>query len=339
MFPARISIASLGVFLSSVCYAADTVQVTVDNFPRAETDVTIAAYAKEGAFGQLLHSRTPPSIDDQKVVRMNRDTLYSFGVFDLDAGPVTLMLPDAGKRYMMAQVLDEDQYTHDIAYAPGSKTYTKDQVGTRYLIVTIRTLVDPTNGEDIKMVHALQDQVKVEQASKGDLVLPNWDKTSQEKIRNALKVLGATLPNSDHMFGARSEVDPLRYLIGSAVGWGGNPASAAIYITGKPKDESGTKIETITVKDVPVDGFWSISVYNAKGFFERNALNAYSLNNLTANPNADGSITVQFGGCKKETSNCLPITKDWNYTVRLYRPRPELATGNWKFPETELMDK
>jgi hypothetical protein len=43
---------------------------------------------------------------------------------------------------------------------------------------------------------------------------------------------------------------------------------------------------------VPVDGFWSISVYNAKGYFEKNALNAYSLNNLTARPDPGGSYTI-----------------------------------------------
>jgi hypothetical protein len=66
-------------------------------------------------------------------------------------------------------------------------------------------------------------------------------------------------------------------------------------------------VHRLTVKDIPVDGFWSVSVYDAKGFFEKNSLDAYSLNNLTARPSADGSVTVQFGGCGKDTPNCLPI--------------------------------
>jgi hypothetical protein len=41
----------------------------------------------------------------------------------------------------------------------------------------------------------------------------------------------------------------------------------------------------------------------------------------TARPNADGSVTVQFGGCTKDTLNCLPTFPGWNYVVRLYRPR------------------
>lgn len=327
---------TVAVVAATTAASAQTIPVTVENFVRAETDATIAAYAKEGGLGQFLHTRTPASIEDQKIVRMNRDTLYSFGIFDLDAGPVTLGLPDADQRYMMMQVLDEDHYTRDIIYGGEPKTYSKDDIGTRYLVVIVRTLVNPQDAQDVERVHALQDQITVKQASAGKLELPDWDAASQSKVRDALKVLGTTLTDSSKMFGSQKEVDPLRHVIGAAIGWGGNPTSAAMYVTAKPKDESGAKIEKITVKDVPVDGFWSISVYNASGFFEKNDLNSYSINNLTADANQDGSVTVQFGGCSETTMNCIPISKGWNYTVRLYRPRPELLSGEWKFPETVL---
>jgi hypothetical protein len=89
------------------------------------------------------------------------------------------------------------------------------------------------------------------------------------------------------------------------------------------------------VRDVPVDGFWSISVYNADGFFERNDRDAYTINNITATPNDDGSITVHFGGCGDGRPNCLPITDGWNYIVRLYRPRSQVLDGSWTFPSIE----
>ncbi len=86
---------------------------------------------------------------------------------------------------------------------------------------------------------------------------------------------------------------------------------------------------------MPVDGFWSISVYNAKGFFEKNAHDAYSLNNITGKKARTARSTVQFGGCDGKIANCLPITPGWNYTVRLYRPRAEILNGTWKFPEAQ----
>jgi hypothetical protein len=87
-----------------------------------------------------------------------------------------------------------------------------------------------------------------------------------------------------------------------------------------------------------VDGFWSISVYDDKGYFRKNDLNKYSLNNLTAKANADGGYTVQFGGCQASTPNCLPIVKGWNYTIRLYRPRRQVLDGSWKFPEAQAVN-
>jgi hypothetical protein len=49
----------------------------------------------------------------------------------------------------------------------------------------------------------------------------------------------------------------------------------------------------------------------------------------------DGSVNIQFGGCDGKISNCLPIMKGWNYTVRMYRPRDEILSGKWKFPEAQ----
>ena len=82
--------------------ADDTTPVTLETFIRAETDVYMGRLAKTG-LGVFSPRRTPASIDAQDVVRMNRDTLYSSAVFDLDAAPVTITLPDPGKRFMSMQ--------------------------------------------------------------------------------------------------------------------------------------------------------------------------------------------------------------------------------------------
>ena len=93
--------------------------VTRDNFARAETDFHFTQTVRGGGFGRLVHRRDMVQVDRQGVVRMNRDTLYSAGVFDLAAAPVTITLPDPGRRYMSLQVISEDQYTPLVAYAPG----------------------------------------------------------------------------------------------------------------------------------------------------------------------------------------------------------------------------
>jgi hypothetical protein len=165
------------------------VPVTVENFVRAESDLYFGNVIKDGGFAKFYHFRQPTPIDKQNVIRMNRDTLYSGAVFDLDAGPVTITLPDAGKRFMSMQVIDEDQYTHAVVYGAGEHTLTREQIGTRYVLAGVRTIVDPNNAKDIKQVHKLQDAIKVEQKGPGKFEVPNWDPVSQKKIRDALLVL------------------------------------------------------------------------------------------------------------------------------------------------------
>jgi hypothetical protein len=109
-----------------------TVRVTVENFIRAESDLYLSAVAlKEDGFGKFEHKRVLSPIDTQTVVRQNRDALYSAAVFDLDGGPVTITLPDAGKRFMSLQVINEDMYSPPATYAPAKRTFTRKDVGTR----------------------------------------------------------------------------------------------------------------------------------------------------------------------------------------------------------------
>jgi hypothetical protein len=154
-------------------------------------------------------------------------------------------------------------------------------------------------------------------------------------VRDALIVLATTLPNTNRAFGLKRDVDPIQHLVSAAATWGGNPRRDAVYLTVTPARNDGKTVYRLDVPNVPVDAFWSISVYNAEGYFQKNDLDAYSLNNLTARRGRDGSVTVQFGGCDGKIPNCLPIMDGWNYTVRLYRPRSRILDGTWKFPDAQ----
>lgn len=311
-----------------------TIPVTVENFTRAESDLYFTVVAvKEGFFGKFGHHREVMPVDHQTIIRTNRDTLYTSGVFDLDAGPVTVTLPDPSGRFMSLQMITQDEYSPPTQYAPGKYTFTRAQAGTRYIVLGVRTLVDPSDPADVAQVHALQDALKVEQRSPGTFEVPNWDPVSQKKVRDALIVLGTTLTDTSRAFGLKDEVDPIQRLVSAATTWGGNPRKDAIYLNFAPARNDGKTVYRLTVKDVPVDGFWSVSLYNANGYYEQNQYGAYSVNNVTAKKNADGSVTIQFGGCDGKVPNCLPIMPGWNYTVRLYRPRKEILDGTWTFPE------
>jgi hypothetical protein len=278
----RIIAAATAAIFAMPAWAQNAVPVTVQNFPRAESDLYMGNAVKDGGFGKFHHNRTPTEIDKQVVIRMNRDTLYSSAVFDLDAGPVTITLPKAGKRFMSLQAISEDHYAPFVVYQPASLTLTRDNVGTRYVMAAVRTLVDPNDPNDLKEVHALQDAIKVSQKSAGKFEAPNWDQASQKKVRDALLVLGSTTSGFKNAFGPKGQVDPINHLIATAMGWGGNPSKDATYLSFTPVKNDGTTVYKLNVKDVPIQAFWSISLYNAEGFFQNNQYNAYSVNNITA---------------------------------------------------------
>ena len=266
--------------------------VTEANFNRAESDLYFGKSLSEGARGTFHHFREVMPVENQRVARANRDTLYSSGVFDLSAGPVTITLPPTAGRFMSLTAIDEDRHAVQTVYAPGRFTFDKDKIGTRYLMLGIRTFVDPNDARDVAKAHALQNAVKVEQKSVAPFDLPPWDGISRGKVHDELMCL-----------------------------------------TVIPAKNDGKTIHTLTVKnDVPVDGFWSISVYGPEGYFEKNDRNLYSINSVNAKKAADGSVTIQFGGCEKKASNCIPIMPGWNYWVRFYRPRKALIEGTYKFP-------
>jgi hypothetical protein len=307
--------------------------VTVENYSRAQSDTYFAGLAKSGGFGRFQHGRELARPDQRGIPRPNRDTLYSLGVFDLDAGPVTISLPDAGTRFMGIQIVNQNQYTTPVSYGGGAHILTREMIGTRYAIVAVRYLVDYSNKQDVQQVHALQDAVKVSQQSPGTFEVPSWDGVSLKKVKTALLQLGTTISDSRRMYGAdKSEVDPVKHLIGSALLWGGTRDKDTLYLPITPARNNGSTIYKLTVGTVPVDGFWSVTVYDSEGYLQPNPYDAYSLNSLSAKRGADGAITLQFGGCDGKIPNCLPITNGWNYTVRLFRPRQEILDDTWKFP-------
>jgi hypothetical protein len=74
----------------------------------------------------------------------------------------------SAKRFMSAQVINEDEYTAMVVYDPWSFTLTKNKIGTRYALVAVRTLVDAADPKDVEKVHALQDAIKANHKAPGE---------------------------------------------------------------------------------------------------------------------------------------------------------------------------
>lgn len=313
---------------------AREIPVTIDNFNRAATDIEFDKYvALAGGLNRFYHFREPTPVENQPTVSMNRDTLYSAAIVDISEG-ATLTLPDAGDRYMLAMIVNQGHYINEVFHGGGTYTLDMETFDTPYVAVYMRVLVDAADPENVAAVNALQDQMSINAASADPFILANYDDESYERPVAQLIGLTPFIPDSSGVFGPKDEVDALRHMIGTAVGWGGLPEEEALHLGTYPRLPVGEyKIDVPA--DVPVDAFWSISLYNAQQFFEPNDLDAYSVNSVTAERDDDGSVTVHFGGCDDGRANCLPIMDGWNYTVRMYQPGPEILDGSWTFPAVE----
>jgi len=320
------------VLAPGLASADDTTPVTVKTFTRAESDVAIKRVYDAVGFSKFFHIRVPTPIDQQNVIRMNRDTIYSSAVLDLSK-PVTVTLPNTDGRYMSLQVISQDHYSYAVS-KPGDYEITKAMVGTRFAYLIIRTFMDADDPQDIAAANSAQDRLAIKGGGDGPLDIPNWNMEQLLEARGALNALAKLGGKSDDALGMKDEVDPIDHLVFGAAGWGGLPKKSAYYELDSVDHNDGTPY-SVTIGDVPVDAFWSVTIYNADGFISKNASGVYSFNNVTADPNKDGSITINFGGCKDGRVNCLPVTQGWNYAVRMYQPRPEILDGTWVFPAIE----
>ncbi len=335
----KILTSSIAVFATTIlgpAVLADESKepVNVSNFVRAESDHMIRENMKTFGveFGQFTHLREPATPDGQPVIRMNQDTLYSGTVLDLSK-TVKLTLPEVGGRYMSMHVVSQDHYMI-VKSEPGTYELTEDSVGTRFALLSVRTFYNAGDPDDLANAHAAQDKIRISGGGRGPFEAPNWNTEQLAVARKALSDLAALGFDTTYAFGNKEDVRPVDYLVGAAAGWGGLPSAAAFYLLDSVEKNDGKTPHVVTVKDVPVDAFWSITVYNADGYLERSDLGRNSFNSSSAKPNEDGSYEIHFGG-DPESTNYLPITEGWNYAIRMYQPREEILDGAWTFPEIE----
>jgi hypothetical protein len=116
-------------------------------------------------------------------------------------------------------------------------------------------------------------------------------------------------------------------------------------VSGAALDGSKTYAITFAAgQEPPVNGFWSLTLYNKEHFFHANDLNRYSLGtkNTTLQRNADGSLTIYAGskspGADKE-SNWLPAPAEpFSLYIRAYWGKDPILNGSWQPPKIDVVN-
>jgi hypothetical protein len=306
-------------------------KVTPETFIRAETDKMYQAIINmAGGTNKILHFRTFTPLDKQVVVRMNKDVLYSGGVFDAEKA-LTLNFPEMpDDRYASVQVLDNDHYLVDIIYKPGEYQIKGD---TRFLYVIIRIQVlDPSDKDEIAMINAIQDKLSIKSETNGEFPGFHWDTESLDKLRDEYKTEAQKLPNYNGMMGKRGHVakESQRHLAAAAA-WGLFPEQASTYLNYSGGFDSD-KCYTATYEVPENDAFWSISVYGGDGYIKSNN---NLINATNVHYNDDGTLTVYFGSEEKcgDVPNRVDISEGWNFLMRVYRPGESVLNGDYKLPD------
>ena len=310
--------------------------VTKANYAVAETEVIFEDYVRKIAkgtcgtgVGEFLHLSKAMDPADRTILRPNFDTLYSFAVLDLDS-PATVVLPETD-RYQILEVVDEEHWIPVVSAKSGRYELTKEAIGSRYVFAFVRTQVNMQDPADLQAAAAVQKQIGLEQANKGEFVSKHrYDMQEILDLRadynSRRESEGVT---SENAFGKRGEISEELRNFGVAVGWGGLPKQGAVYPF--PKIVDSIEPHTLVMKDVPNDprAFWSVTVYDAKGF---STGEKYNVNSAFAKANDKGEYIIHLGGDKNQ-DNYLDIYPGWNVAIRVYSPTESYFDGSWTPPQ------
>ena len=316
-------------------FAKDGVVVTEDNYPTFETSRQLVKIQDNVGVNKFDHKRLLTPTDQQPVVRMNRDTYYSFSLVDVSKGAV-VTLPEVpelpGGTYMSLEVVTEDHRVQPMTYGPGTFNLTAHKGDHVYALVRLDARFS------VEEANKIQDKMSITAKSKKPFDTVQVDKESFHKIENGLKAQMPGLMKSNPaeatigMFTAPTDSSEElftknKYAIGAAIGWGGAQLVDNLYeVSGNyPMD----KCHQATFEDPKDKAFWSFTVYDKKGFMFKDLAN---ISSMTAKPNKDGTYTISLG-CGKDAINNIETdnpTGVFNLAIRHYIPSDRVRNDGYR---------
>jgi len=312
--------------------------MTAKEFIQAESRAFISNFIGRNGINNWFHFQALANKDDTWVVSPNNDTIYSIVAVNAKDG-FTLVVPDVGERFVSVHILGENHMSPFYLYGGGTYKFTRDQFESDYLALGIRMGTDGTP-EDVKhIVNDLQPQYKILHADSSD-TMTRPDTEKMLKVREAMIKEYDSLPDTfgvmvDH---TSKVTDWEKFTYVTAGAWGLSPDHTAMYAPYSLDNVKGGQCYTATYPAVPVDAFFSITVYGQDKFLMADHDNIVS-SNQNAVVNKDGSFTVIYGNmdCKVKGKNFLYTPQDnWSFLMRAYKPDVS-KFSNYELPEIQAI--
>lgn len=313
--------------IDSSKWKADPVEygMTAKEFIQAESRAFLSNFIARNGINEWFHFQALANKDDKWVVSPNNDTIYSIVTVNTTDG-FTLVVPDVGKRFVTTHIIGENHMSPFYIYGGGTYKFTRDQFESDYVAIGIRMGTNGTS-EDVKyIVEDLQPQYKILNANTADTMI-RPDSKKMLKVREAMIV---EYDNLSDTFGVMVDhtskvTDWEKFTYVTAGAWGLSADHTAMYAPYALDGVKGGKCYTATYSAVPVDAFFSITVYGQDKFLMADHDNIVSSNqDIIISDN--GSFTIVYGNmdCKVKGKNFLYTPENnWSFLMRAYTPHVE----------------
>lgn len=323
---------------TSEFFSANGRVVTELNYPMVESERQMIVRQTNAGINKFDHKRELTLTAKQDVVRMNRDTYYSFATINVSKGAKVIMPQIPEGKYMSIMAITLDHKIQPMEYGAGEfelSTHIGDHI---FLAVRLDATFSQAEA------NAIQDQMKIVAGSDELLSVEAYNHKSFDKVEMGLKSQMPALFAKEgkqallNMFTDHEQkydtFNDTKWKIGSAVGWGGALKTDNIYeISGNmPTDVC----YQATFEDPENKAFWSVTVYNKEGYmFSDHA----SISSDNAKTNSDGTYTLSFGCGDGAINNILTANESgkFNLAVRHYKRSEKVANGYRILPYVKAM--
>ena len=343
-----LTLVSLGLVGTLSVASAAGVVVTPDNFINADST---RAYKKElaqsdGKVNVLRRLRVFANTDNQDIIRMNSDTLYTRVVLDVKGGASITTKDYDG--FQNIQVLDPNHSEIKTLMGAGTvKVDASELTEGHHAYILIRTglIRSLPEKEAFEKAYKAQDNISITYNSSEPYVpAVEYDFSTLDKVKYKILTDFVKHPVKDTVkngFGLMKDRDPLSARTVVAVGWGGLSGKNAVYSAFVAKGERRSYTFEKPNLNYKEHGFFSFAAYNGMGYI---ATKNYTINSDDMVENKDGSITINFLASGEPVNGLknvvrTPRGKLWTGIFRCYYPKNKNETFKFADALTAQMNK